>query len=253
MSATLDDVSSFGIKHPGDREQSLALKELADALSKAQAEIKHVQRDNEVQGTKFSYRYADLAAVLDACREPLARNGLALVQQPVGDGARIGIATTLLHRSGQYMTSTVYASPADRGPQAIGSVISYLRRYSAMAIVGLAADDDDGAAAGGGRPNVPRPANDNAAPKSARRAGPPPAHAGPSAPSSPGASPPPGPTLKQQRKYRELSEAMGISGDEARTRVTKFLGREVSGLNDVTPAEMDRLIEAMEAQKNATS
>lgn len=238
-------IESITVRNPlPERSQSLELAALALSLSKAQAEIRNVTKDQEAQGAKWSYTYADLASVWDACRGPLSANGLAVIQQPVGDGKRIGVTTTLLHESGQFMTSTLYAMPSDTGPQAIGVVITYLRRYSLMSVAGLAGEDTD-AAGVAGNPNVDAPANDNA--KSARRAAPPRAPDGPPPPSSSG------PTLVSQRKYRRLAEAQGISGDEARARVIKCIGRTVAGLQDLTQPEMDHVIATMEGDANASA
>lgn len=230
---------------------SPALDQLAVALAKAQSEIKGASLDKEAAATVTrTYRYADLASVWEACREPLTKHGLSVVQQPCGDGRSVGVRTTLLHASGQYMTSTIYASPRDTGPQAIGSVLTYLRRYSLSAVVGVAPDDDDdGQAAQGGhypaeQPRRPAPANDNA--KSARPAGSPPASDVP-----PVASSPKKPSMKALRRYNELRDKLGVTGDEARARVSKFVARDVQSINDLSGDEFDRLIVAMEAQVNA--
>jgi hypothetical protein len=121
------------------------INELAAALSKAQGEIEGASkaRDN----TYFKSKYADLASVWDACREPLAKNGLAIIQMPRTDGNVVTIETRLVHASGQWVEDAVTAVAKDEGPQAIGSVVTYLRRYSLQSIVGVAPEDDDGNAA----------------------------------------------------------------------------------------------------------
>jgi hypothetical protein len=233
-----------------ERAQSGALKELADALAKAQAEIKHVNRENTAaKGTARSYKYADLASVLDVCREVLPKNGLSIVQQPVGDGQRIGVVTMLLHTSGQHLSSTVYAKPIDPGPQAIGSVITYLRRYSIMAVVGIAPDDDDGAAAS---PPLREAAKAEAPKVSPATGSPVPPATGPTA----GATPPAasaGPTLVSQKKYRRLAEKLGVTSEVARVRISALVGREVKGLNDLSQAEMDNVIDVMEKVPRAAT
>ena len=114
------------------------------ALAAAQLEISNasVNIDNEFTGKK----YADLASVLNAVREPLAKNGIALIQatcDPDIEG-HIGIQTTLAHKSGQTLVDRLSMKPPKNDPQGIGSCRTYMRRYSLMAMTGIAgaADDD---------------------------------------------------------------------------------------------------------------
>lgn len=125
----------------GAIETTDSLAELAKALAVAQGKIKSAAKDTV--NPHFGKTYADLASVWEACREPLASNGLSVIQQPVSDGARVGVVTTLLHSSGQWMRSTLWVVPDRGGPQAIGSALTYARRYSLSAFVGVAPDDDD--------------------------------------------------------------------------------------------------------------
>jgi hypothetical protein len=124
--------------------QSENINELAGALAKAQGVMKaaHFNKTNP----HFKNKYADLTAILDAVRHPLSENGLAIVQTPeMLDGA-FCLVTRLLHSSGQYIAGE-YPLPAQATPQQIGSAITYAKRYSLCAIVGISADDDDDAEA----------------------------------------------------------------------------------------------------------
>lgn len=241
------------------RRQSPLRDALAVALAKAQAEITTAAKD--ANNPHFNSRYADLASVWDAVRGPLTSNGLSVVQEPCGDGERVGLTTTLLHASGQFMTSTVFALAERKGPQAVGSVLTYLRRYALAAVVGVAPDDDDGNAGEAekaaqapqlARASSMRPANDNgrarAATSPARPAGPPPVQDGQPEASSSGK-----PTLKAMRRYHALREELGVSEDDARARVSRLLGREVTSMTDVNADEMSRVIAKMEAQGNASA
>lgn len=132
------------------------LAELFKALAAAQLEIENAQVnvDNEFLKTK----YADLASVLDAVRKPLASNGLALTQltDDPGNGV-LGIRTILAHESGQTLVDHITMAPPKLDPQGIGSCRTYMRRYSILAICGIAgAADDDAEAAQGGPDNYPR-------------------------------------------------------------------------------------------------
>lgn len=123
------------------------LDQLGTALAKAQAEIVGAKKDSA--NPFFKSDYADLASVWTACRKPLTANGLSVVQMPVMEAGAVGVITLLLHASGQWVRSTLHANPKDLGPQAVGSVITYLRRYALAAMAGVPQIDDDGNAGEG--------------------------------------------------------------------------------------------------------
>ena len=126
--------------------QSEQIGELAAALAKAQAVMQGATKD--ATNPHFKSKYADLASIWDACRKPLSDNGLAVVQSPVdAEAGSVGLTTTLLHSSGQWISATVSAPLQQNTAQAVGSAITYLRRYALAAMVGVAPDDDDGNAA----------------------------------------------------------------------------------------------------------
>ena len=134
-------------------ETSPELNELAKALSVAQSEIMAASKDRA--NPFFNSTYATLASVWEACRGPLTKNGLSVVQLPVNNGAQVGVVTTLLHSSGQWMRSALFATPDKQTPQALGSCLTYVRRYSLSAVAGVAPEDDDGnEASHGGKPAV---------------------------------------------------------------------------------------------------
>jgi hypothetical protein len=133
------------------------LDKLFAALAKAQGEIEGASKDKV--NPHFKSRYADLASIWDACRRALSVNGLSVLQFPLSEGELVGIRTILGHASGQSIESTVWTRPQQAGPQALGSCVTYLRRYALAAAVGVAPDDDDGEAASPRepeRPPVPR-------------------------------------------------------------------------------------------------
>jgi len=127
--------------------KSDSIKELSAALSKAQAEIKGASKDSA--NPFFKSKYADLASVWDACRDPLTKNGLSVSQPPSADGAKVTVETILMHESGEWMSTALTMTAKDDSPQAIGSTITYARRYALAAMTGVAPDDDDGEAAQG--------------------------------------------------------------------------------------------------------
>lgn len=119
---------------------------LYEALAKAQLEIKLAQRDSE--NPYFKSKYANLGSVIEASRPALAKNGLCVFhrQELTEEGQSI-LVCTLAHASGQYIDSRYRVVPAKNDIQSLGSYMTYLRRYSYVAICGLADTDDDGEAA----------------------------------------------------------------------------------------------------------
>ena len=124
------------------------IKELALALSKTQSILKGALKDSN--NPFFKSKYADLASVWEACREPLAANGLSVVQMPCNDTPdSVALETILMHTSGQWISSVFSMPVSKHDAQAVGSAITYARRYALAAVVGIAPEDDDGNLASG--------------------------------------------------------------------------------------------------------
>ena len=149
---------------------SESINELATALAKAQGQIGGATKGST--NPFYKSKYADLASVRDACQAPLSENGLSVVQSPntdyVGDptpyeftsrsgearyGVRVvcvvSIVTRLMHTSGQWLEDRVSTILPTGDPQAVGSAITYLRRYALQSFAGVAPEDDDAEGAHG--------------------------------------------------------------------------------------------------------
>jgi hypothetical protein len=120
-------------------------KLIASAFVKARATIGGIV----IKDAKGNFgKYATLAAITEIITSPLATNGLAVIQEASMDEQGVVITTTLLHESGATMQFAPLPMPlTNRTPQAVGSALTYGRRYALAAICGLAPDDDDGQAA----------------------------------------------------------------------------------------------------------
>jgi len=130
--------------------QSEQIGELAKALAAAQGEMDPAARSSA--NPFFKSKYADLAAVWDACREPLAKHDLAVIQTTeAGDPQVVTVVTTLAHSSGQWIRGALSVKPVKGDPQSLGSALTYARRYALAAICGVApeGEDDDAEAAVG--------------------------------------------------------------------------------------------------------
>lgn len=132
--------------------QSETIGALAKALSLAQGKMGHALKDQEnaafKRGQQVS-KYADLASIIDVVRGPLAEHGLSYVQPLYPHETLVHVGTVLMHESGEWITSAVYLSPSAKTPHAIGSCITYGRRFLLAAIAGVAQADDDGNGASG--------------------------------------------------------------------------------------------------------
>lgn len=118
------------------------LNELADALAKAQAKMDGAKKDST--NPHFKSKYADLESVWDACRGPLTAEGLSVLQPVSAQGTKVVVTTMLLHKSGQWLASDLEMTAQQNTPQAVGSVITYGRRYGLSSMAGIAPEDDDG-------------------------------------------------------------------------------------------------------------
>lgn len=119
------------------------INELATALAKAQGSMKPASKSS--LNPHFKSKYADLASVWETIREPLSANGLSVVQTLNTDptAQTTLLYTTLMHSSGQYIGSIQALLPRDKTPQGLAAALTYARRQSLQAIVGVAADEDD--------------------------------------------------------------------------------------------------------------
>ena len=128
--------------------QSESIANLAKALSIVQGKLTHAKKDSA--NPFFKSKYADLESVWDACRDLLANNGLAVAQFPgtYSDlDKTMSLTTVLTHESGEWISQEMSVPMSKVDAQGAGSCISYMRRYSLAAVVGVVQADDDGNAA----------------------------------------------------------------------------------------------------------
>jgi len=125
--------------------QSESIAKLALALSKAQAQFSGAAKNST--NPHFKSKYADLWECIAATKDILAEHELAVIQTFSADTDDIIINTTLTHSSGEWVRGSLKMKPKKDDDQGRGSSITYGRRYSYAAIVGLAQKDDDGQAA----------------------------------------------------------------------------------------------------------
>lgn len=123
--------------------KSESITKLSVALLKAQSLMGSATKSSS--NPYFKSKYADLGAVLEACKEALNTNGI-IILQPIGKNEHgTYVETVLLHESGEFITSiTPVVFSKENDPQAQGSAITYGRRYGLQSLISLPAEDDDG-------------------------------------------------------------------------------------------------------------
>ncbi len=138
----------------------------AVAMAKAQGDIGKAHKDCE--NPFYHSTYADLSAVADACMSALNENGISVLQPFEMVDNKLELETVFLHESGEWVSSklilhpdiplyikTAYGEPVPAPkdlkptPQAVGSALTYGRRYMLAAMAGVAPSDDDGNLASG--------------------------------------------------------------------------------------------------------
>lgn len=161
MSDHYDDHLSPVLVEPERKREGMntsnEIGSLVDALAKAQAVIEPPKKDREVtvktkQGYSYKFKYATLDAIIAAVRKPLTDNGLWFTQSVMKLEGQWTVETRLLHKSGQFLSSSspLLIDGADNKNQAFGSALTYMKRYTLAALLGLSVDeDDDGNAADG--------------------------------------------------------------------------------------------------------
>lgn len=113
------------------------------ALVAAQSEIGNVPFDST--NPHFGSKFVSLAAVLAAVRPVLAKHGIGLHQPASTANGMIQVQTVFLHASGEQVAFPPLAMPIGEKTtaQQLGSTVTYLRRYSLTAALGIAGDEDD--------------------------------------------------------------------------------------------------------------
>lgn len=124
-------------------EKSESIIEINKALVEFRKNLKQPAKDST--NPFFKSKFTSLDKVIEAIDDAAPKHGLSFIQNPINnENGEIGMITMLLHESGEMMKfDPVFMKPEKQTPQAIGSVISYLRRYSISAIFGITSDEDD--------------------------------------------------------------------------------------------------------------
>ncbi|PGS69052.1 ERF family protein [Bacillus cereus] len=127
-----------------------SIKEIAAAFAKFQAEVNNPK--NTAKNPQFGSKYAPLDVVINEIKSKLASQGLSFLQSTGSEGENVVIKTLITHESGEWIESEPLILPAyqvgkggskNYTAQGCGSAITYGRRYSLTAMLGISSEDDD--------------------------------------------------------------------------------------------------------------
>lgn len=122
---------------------SESILKISPALLEAQKQIGSAKKESE--NPFYHSSYADLGEVMRVCKKPCNDNGITILQPVEADENGNYVETVLLHESGEFIASRMrVAVKSDNDPQALGSAISYAKRYSLQAMLLIPSEDDDG-------------------------------------------------------------------------------------------------------------
>lgn len=123
-------------------KQSENINELLAALVEVQSELPTMPKDSQAYG----YKYANLDTITQAIKPILHKHGVAYLQS-VGVGeSGLTLTTRVFNKSGQWIEDTallpVIANTKNNAAQTLGMSITYMKRYSLCAMLGITSDED---------------------------------------------------------------------------------------------------------------
>lgn len=123
--------------------KSESIAKIAGALVKAQSEMGNAVKDSK--NPFFKSSYADLNSIREASLPVLNKHGISVLQPTTVIEGRLYVETLLLHESGEFISGLYEVVVGKQNdPQALGSAISYSRRYSLQSMINIGAEDNDG-------------------------------------------------------------------------------------------------------------
>lgn len=146
---------------------------IAAALYAVHRDLANPRKDSTAkietkQGRNYSYEYLSLPALIDHAKKALKDASVAVIQEVTGGIGWIEVNTRFMHLTGEWIEVGPIFMPATGDAQAVGSAITYARRYALAAALNLAADEDDDAASA---TSSPPQANKASTPSSSGRDG----------------------------------------------------------------------------------
>lgn len=116
--------------------------QIAPALLKAQKSLQVAIKDSK--NPHFGSSFADLTSVIEVAQPALNDADIVFLQPPSFREGRVVVTTILMHSSGEWISEDIEIPLVKQDAQAVGSCVSYGRRYGLQSFLGIRAEDDDG-------------------------------------------------------------------------------------------------------------
>lgn len=141
-------------------KMSESIENISKALSSAWKSIKNPKHNQNVtvktrKGGTYDFQYTDLTGIFDEVKPHLSENGITILQQAYTEvangGLLVSVTTRLVHTSGEWIESKPMQFPlGENDIQSMGGLVTYMKRYSLSAMLGISTEaDDDGNMASG--------------------------------------------------------------------------------------------------------
>ena len=123
--------------------QSEKLETLLSDLAKAQAEFPTLPKDKN----GYNYKYTDLDTVISTLRPILAKHNIGFMQTLTTTGNGMSAMTTrLFNAAGEWLEDTTplpgISLAKGNAAQNLGAAITYMKRYTLCAMLGVSSDED---------------------------------------------------------------------------------------------------------------
>lgn len=124
-------------------KKSETIVELSKAFAKMQTELEQPLKN--ANNPFFKSKYVPLENVVDSITRAASKHGLSFTQFPSSDeNGNVTVGTMVMHESGEWIEyDPICLKPVKNDPQAVGSAITYAKRYALSAIFGITSDNDD--------------------------------------------------------------------------------------------------------------
>jgi len=120
---------------------SESIANIAAALVGFQSEVANPEKKGI--NPHFKSKYAELDEIINTIRPTLEKNGLAFIQNPIHEDGKVGVYTLLIHKSGEFIQFDPVMIPLQKAtPHQVGAALTYAKRYSLGAALGLATEED---------------------------------------------------------------------------------------------------------------
>lgn len=124
-------------------KQSAEIKTLLESMVKAQAEFATLPKDKN----GYNYKYTDLDTVISTVKPVLAKYNLGFMQALTTlENGKSAITTRIFSASGEWIEDTMNLPDVSlakgNAAQNLGAAITYMKRYTLCAMLGISSDED---------------------------------------------------------------------------------------------------------------